>query len=60
MDWITIIIVTAVILFGLAVFYKALREPLDVVFGWIGSLFGWIFSGFSRGQEKLEDVVTYE
>ena len=58
-SWVDTIVVGAIIIFGLFYFYKALKEPLDLLFGGIGR-------GIKSGMEKLSgagesgyDTITY-
>lgn len=49
-------IVAAIIVFAIAIFYRALKEPADQVLNWIKGLFGLIGSG----SEKTVEVITYQ
>lgn len=46
-DWLGGIIVTVIVLIGLGIFYRALREPLNIVFHWIGIAFMAIWNALS-------------
>jgi len=58
-DWFSIntIVVIVVIGVGAAIFYKALREPLNLLFGLLGKMFGYIRDKLS-GTE-LPRVIEY-
>ena len=49
-DW---IIGSIVIVVGLVIFYRMLKDPIDTIFGWIGDLFGW-------GVDKMRDSTRSE
>lgn len=51
-------VVGIVIAVGLALFYKALREPLGLLFGGIRNMFGWVFGRFSD-KEEVYQSITY-
>ena len=54
------IVSTIVILFGLAVFYKALKEPLDIVFGWIRDFFVWLGGLLFGGTVETTTTLKYD
>ena len=54
-DWITIGVVSVVVLFALAVFYRALKEPLDLIIYWIYKGLLWVKSGFTSATTKAVD-----
>lgn len=59
MDWITTIVVIVVICVGLAIFYKALHEPLNMLFSWIWRGIMAIKGAGSRAKENTEEVIEY-
>ena len=62
MTWIDTIVIGVVIMGALFIFYRALKEPVDMVFGWIklglGNLIGLIKGGGESAADKYE-VITY-
>ena len=50
--WIDYGIITIVIVFAMVFFYKALKEPLDLLFGLIISGIGWVKDRMSGGMEE--------
>ncbi len=60
MTWIDTIVVTIVIGMGLAIFYKALKEPMDLLFGAIGR---GLKAGFQKitgmGSEQEVNSINY-
>lgn len=60
-DWITIGVVSVVVLFALAVFYRALKEPIDLIIYWLYRGLLWVKSGFSsatnKAVEKTDEIV---
>jgi hypothetical protein len=58
--WIDWIVVTIIAVIGLFIMYRALKEPLDLLFGLIGKgLIGikdWIIG---MNQEKQYEVIRY-
>ena len=62
MTWIDVGVITIVVMGALFIFYRALKEPVDMVFGWIklglGNLIGLIKGGGERAADKYE-VITY-
>lgn len=59
MTWLDTIVLTVVAGVGLAIFYKALHEPLSLLFGFIGRL---LKSGFDKltGADNIQEVKTIE
>jgi len=53
MAWLDTIVLTVVIGLGLAIFYKALKEPVDL-------LFGFVFRGIKAGIGKLTGMGQQE
>jgi hypothetical protein len=49
MGWIDTIVVTIVILIGLFIMYRALKEPIDLMFYWLGRGLGGI-------RNKVADI----
>ena len=59
-DWINYLVGTIVIAVGLMIFYKALKEPVDAVFGLIGRGFRAITDKISGwGSEEYDEVIKY-
>lgn len=52
MTWIDYTVGGIVILVGLFIFYRALKEPLDLLFSAIGKMFSMIGEGLSSSSEK--------
>ena len=56
MEWLDTAIISTVVIVGLFLMYRALKEPLDMLFGLIASgfraAFGWLKDGGS--QEVIE------
>lgn len=46
-------------LVGLAIMYKALKEPIDLVIYWVGRAIGGMFSKVSSGAESTVEVINY-
>jgi len=63
MTWIDTTVITIVVIGALFIFYKALKEPVDLVFGWIklgvGNLFGWIKERGEGATDSGYEVITY-
>jgi len=59
-NWIDTIVVTIIIGAGLMIFYKALQEPMDRLFGAIGSGLKWIFEALTgTGDENTDIMINY-
>jgi hypothetical protein len=58
--WIDYGIIIAIIVFGLFIMYRALKEPMDLLFGFIGKGFSWLGSALSSGGGKVKEVIRYE
>lgn len=59
-DWISIIVVTIVVIGGLLIFYKALKEPIDYVGFHLKRFMLWVkaqIQGLSQGDYK--EVISY-
>jgi len=60
MGWIDTVVIIIVIALGLIIFYKALKEPLDMLFGLIGrGIRGIVDSIHSRGESNGYDIIRY-
>ena len=60
MDILTFIIVGAVIVFAIAIFYRALKDPVDLVFEKIKQFFIWIkLSLSSKNQQQYGEEIQY-
>ena len=61
--WIDTIVVTIVIAVGLIILYRALKEPLDLLFGAIGAGLGKMFGYFTDKSGQAADagyeVISY-
>jgi len=61
MGWIDIIAVTIIIITGLIIFYKALKEPLDLLFGGSKRGIGAIRDAIAnREGDSGYETITYE
>ena len=60
MTWVDYGIVTIVIVVVVGIFYKGLKEPIDLMLGWIGKMFGSARDKLaeSSGQEG-GTIITY-
>jgi len=58
-NWVDTIVVGIVILFGLVIFYKALREPIDAILSGIKNLFGWGKERVIGGGDNLRSEIYY-
>lgn len=59
MTWIDIIVVTIVIVVGLLIMYKALKEPFDMLFKGIASLFSAAKDKVSGTADSGYEVIRY-
>ena len=61
-DWITVIVVALVIFFGLFIFYRGLKEPLDLLFYWIYRLLLAMYISIKRLfiKASVKSVQTAE
>lgn len=60
MNWIDTIIVGIVIFVGLWILYRALKEPIDLLFHWIGRGFGAARDKISgAGYEYGYNSISY-
>jgi hypothetical protein len=62
MSWIDTIVIVVIVIVGLVIFYKGLKEPLDLIFGLIGrgikGIAGKISDSKDSAQEGYE-VIRY-
>lgn len=59
MGWIDTIVITLIIIIGLMIMYKALKEPIDHLGRLIGMAFGAIRDRFSDAGESGVEVIRY-
>lgn len=59
-DWISILVVTLVCIFFIAVMYKALREPLDLVISGVKNAFGYAGERIAQGGANTVEVIRYD
>ena len=59
MGWIDTIIVSGIIIFGLVILYRALKEPIDMFFGLIAKLFGYTKDKLVDTTDSGYDVIRY-
>lgn len=61
MSWIDTTVVTIIVVVGLIILYKGLKEPLDLLFGLIGKGFRAIADKISGVSDSAEgyDVIRY-
>ena len=61
MTWIDTAVIAIIIMGALFIFYRALKEPVDLVFGWIklgiGSLIGLIKGGGEGAVNRYEEIT---
>jgi len=62
-NWIDTIVVGIIVVGGLFILYSALKEPLDLFFGFIGrilkSAFGGLKDGLSGVGGTATEVISY-
>lgn len=58
MGWIDTTVITVIIIVGLMIMYKALKEPLDHLGRLIAGLFGWGADKLS-GTEGYTEMISY-
>jgi len=51
--WIDYGIITIIVIVVLGIFYNALKEPIDLVLGWIGKMLG-------ASRDKIADMTSGE
>lgn len=59
-DWITVIVVSLVVLFFLAVMYRALREPIDLVIDWIRNALYYASEKSQSAKYKAQEIIYYD
>jgi hypothetical protein len=61
MNWIDYGIVTIIFLVVGGIFYKALKEPIDLMLGWIGRMLGSARDKLSEsgGDNGGSTIITY-
>ncbi len=59
MTWIDTTIMTIIILLGAVLFYKALKEPFDLLFHWIGVGIGAIRDKFEDIGGEETEIIKY-
>jgi hypothetical protein len=59
--WIDTIVITIVIVLGLLILYKALKEPVDLIFSWIGKGIKGLVNMVRGSAENVPsyDVINY-
>lgn len=59
MSWVDTLVVGIIIIGGLILMYRALKEPLDMVGGWIASGFNYLRGSISGVKDSGYDVISY-
>jgi len=63
MTWIDTTVITIVVIGALFIFYRALKEPIDLLFGWIklgiGGLVGFVKDKGEGVANAGYEVITY-
>ncbi len=59
MPWLDTIIVTVIAAVGFVILYRALKEPLDLLFGLITSLFSGLIEKIKDRGEDTVEVIRY-
>jgi|TARA_Y100000034_G_scaffold19770_1_gene22420 hypothetical protein len=60
MTLIDTLVVTIIIAFGLFILYQPLKEPIDMFFGFIKSIFVWIKDQISGvAEDATVEVIRY-
>jgi hypothetical protein len=59
MNWLDYIVVGIVIIVGLVIFYKALKEPLDLLGGLIKKAFSGIKESMASKTEEAYETIYY-
>jgi hypothetical protein len=59
MSWVDTGVVIAVIIFFVAVIYKAMPEPINLVLGGIGRMFGFVGEKTVGAASGAGEIVTY-
>ena len=57
MDWVSTIVLTIVVIGGLLLFYRALKEPMDMLFGFLGRGFAWIGQSIRNAGDNSRNYV---
>lgn len=60
MDWISVLVVTIVSVFFLAVMYKALKDPIDLVIQGIKNTWFYITGQVAEQGGSTVEVIRYE
>ncbi len=58
-DWISTIVVGIVIVVGILIMYKALKEPFDMLFRGIRNMFGYVRDKITDSGESGYEVIRY-
>ena len=59
MTWIDTVVLTIVTIGGLSIFYKALKEPIDFVFGLLRKVFESIIEKARGSGEEAVETISY-
>ena len=59
MNWLDYVVVGIVIIVGLVLFYKALKEPLNLLFGGVKKALSAMFGGIKNKTEEGYEVIQY-
>lgn len=59
-DYVTIGVVTAIIVFFIAIMYKALQEPVDMVIGWVKTGVMYLSSQAQGVGSNTIEVIKYD
>lgn len=57
--WIDTAVVAIIVVIGLMIMYRALKEPLDALFGLIGKAFSGIRDKLAGGEGEYYSEINY-
>lgn len=58
--WIDTTVITIVVVVGLLIFYRALKEPVDMLLGGLKSMLGYVKDTISSsGEGAYDEVIKY-
>lgn len=60
MAWLDTTAIVVIMVIGLFLMYRVLKEPLDLLFSFFASIWSTIITALGSGASATREIITYE